>query len=347
MSLLATGMTHALILAGDRLRALGDRLSAAGIWLLVAALLVWAFVDERQLFVVGIIVGSVLALGAIGLTLTYGILRFANFAHGDMMTLGAYVALVAYIPGGHIGPLSIGFGIVLAVLAAAAAAAALGVVTDRIVYRPLRQRRSGLAVFAIASLGVALMVRAVVLLIWGPQPRLYEEGVQRAKELPLLHILIKPDQIFIIGVALALIAAVYVLLYRTKLGKAMRATADNADLARASGIDTERIFLWTWVIGGALVALAGVLLGIQAQVTPDMGFSLLLALFAATILGGIGSPHGALVGALVVAVSREALIGLDLPFPPGWGAGYKDAVAFLVLILMLIVRPQGLFGTKG
>ncbi len=329
----------------ERWRDLSARVSTATIWLLIGALLFWAAADQRQLLVVGVIVGSVLALGAIGLTLTYGILRFANFAHGDMMTLGAYVALAAYVSGDGIGPLSFGYGMVTAILAASAAVAALGVLVDRVVFRPLRARRSGLAIFAIASLGVALMVRAVVLLIWGPQPQLYEKGVQKAKELPF-DVLIKPDQMFIIAVTLALIAGVYALLYRTKLGKAMRAVADNADLARVSGINTEQVYGWTWVIGGALVAVAGVLLGIQAQVTPDMGFSLLLSLFAATILGGIGSPHGALVGALVVGVSRETLIGLDLPYPPGWGAGYKDAVAFLVLIIMLILRPQGLFGVR-
>jgi len=144
-----------------------------------------------------------------------------------------------------------------------------------------------------------------------------------------------------------LIALVYLVLYRTKLGKAMRATSDNADLARVSGIDTDRITMWTWWISGALVAIAGVLLAVQSQLTPDMGFSLLIPLFAATILGGIGSPHGALIGAMVVGISQEASTGLDLPFPPGWGPGYKPAVAFFVLIVMLILRPQGLFGSKS
>ena len=339
-------LANAVADARDRFRRVGDRLGTAGLWTLITALFVWAAIAETQLFVIGLIVGSVLALGAIGLTLVYGILRFANFAHGDLMTLGAYVAFFAYVSGGRIGPLSFGYGMILALVAAAAAIAALAVLVDRFVFRPLRRRGGNVVIAAIASLGVALMVRAAVLFIWGPQPHIYEAGVHVARDLPF-GVKIKPDQIFIIASTFTIIAGVYLLLYRTKLGKAMRATADNVDLARVSGIDTERIVVWTWCIAGSLMAVSGVLLGIQAQLTPDMGFSLLIPLFAATVLGGIGSPQGALLGALIVAVSQEASTGVDLPYPPGWGPGYKPAVAFAVLILMLILRPQGLFGTKS
>ena len=339
-------LQDALGSARDRFRNAGGAGADAALWTLIVALFLWAAFAESQLFVVGLVVGSVLALGAIGLTLTYGILGFANFAHGDLMTLGAYVALFAYVSGGSIGPLSFGFGMILALLSAALAVAALAVLVDRIVYRRLRQRQSSVVIFSIASLGIALIVRACVLLIWGPQPHLYEPGVHRALDLPV-GVKIKPDQIFIIAAAFFIIALMYLFLYRTRLGKAMRATADNADLARVSGIDTSQVMAWTWLISGALVAIGGVLLGIQSQVTPDMGFSLLIPLFAATILGGIGSPHGALLGALIVAVSAETSTGVDLPFPPGWGTGYKPAVAFVVLIVMLILRPRGLFGAKG
>ena len=346
MSVLAGRITDTLATTFGRLRNVSDTGTAVGVWVLICALFVWAALAETQLLVVGIIVGSILALGAIGLTLIYGILRFANFAHGDMMTLGAYIAFFVYISGGSIGPLSFGFGMILAVLGAAAAIAFVAFASDRIVFRPLRLRGSSPAILAIASLGVALIVRATVLLLWGPQPHRYVSGVQFAWDFPF-DTKIKPDQIFIIASTFVLIALVYLVLYRTKLGKAMRATSDNADLARVSGIDTDRITMWTWWISGALVAIAGVLLAVQSQLTPDMGFSLLIPLFAATILGGIGSPHGALIGALVVGISQEVSTGLDLPFPPGWGPGYKPAVAFFVLIVMLILRPQGLFGSKS
>jgi branched-chain amino acid transport system permease protein/neutral amino acid transport system permease protein len=342
----ATGpLSQTLEVAHDRVRRAGDVVSSGAIWVLVAALFVWAALAETQLFAVGIIVGSVLALGAIGLTLIYGILRFANFAHGDLLTFGAYIATFAYISGGDIGPLSFGFGMIVAIVFAGLCLAAVAIAVDRIVFRTLRQRRSDPVIFAVASLGIALIVRAVVLLIWGPQPRVYFTGVQFAEEIGF-GVKVRPDQMFIVATAFVLVALVFLLLYRTKLGKAMRATSDNPDLARASGIDTERVILWTWSISSVLVAVGGVLLGIQSQVTPGMGFNLLIPLFAATILGGIGSPHGALLGALVVAVSQEASTGVDLPWPPGWGPGYKPAVAFAVLILMLTLRPRGLFGAR-
>lgn len=346
MSIIAGRLTDRFITTVDRFRPFADAAVGIGIWVLIGGLFFWAAVAETQLFVVGVIVGSILALGAIGLTLIYGILRFANFAHGDMMTLGAYVALFAYVSGGSVGPLSFGFGMFPALLIAAVAIASLAVASEKIVFEPLRRRGASAALLAIASLGVALIVRASVLLLWGPQPRVYDRGIQIARDIPFVDAKIKPDQVFIIAFAFLLIALVYLLLYRTRLGKAMRATSDNRDLARVSGINTDQVIVRTWIIGGALVAWAGVLLAIQSQLTPDMGFSLLVPMFAATILGGIGSPHGALIGALVVGISQEASTGLDLPFPPGWGPGYKPAVAFFVLIVMLILRPSGLFGAK-
>jgi branched-chain amino acid transport system permease protein/neutral amino acid transport system permease protein len=152
--------------------------------------------------------------------------------------------------------------------------------------------------------------------------------------------MLKPDQMFIGATALVVMALVYLLLYRTKLGKAMRATADNMELARVSGIDTEWVVSWTWAIGGGLAGLAGVLLAIQSHLMPEMGFLLLLPLFAAAILGGVGSPQGALVGAIIVGVSQEVSTQW---IPPG----YKPAIAFLLLFAILLVRPRGLFGVKS
>jgi branched-chain amino acid transport system permease protein/neutral amino acid transport system permease protein len=170
-------------------------------------------------------------------------------------------------------------------------------------------------------------------------------------DLGFTTITLKADQIFMFAVAIVLTALVYLLLFRTKLGKAMRAVTDNPDLARVSGIDTERVFTWTWVIGGALVAVAGVLLALQAQLNPNLGFVLLLPLFASTILGGIGSPQGALVGAMIVGISQEVSVGIDLsiagtdilPLAPA----YKFSVAVVIMIFMLLLRPQGLFGAKA
>jgi branched-subunit amino acid ABC-type transport system permease component len=149
------------------------------------------------------------------------------------------------------------------------------------------------------------------------------------------------DQLFIIAAALLLTVAAYVLLYRTRLGTAMRATADNTNLARASGIDVGATRRWTWIIGGALTAVAGCLLALQSQLSPELGFVLLLPIFASAILGGIGSPHGAFIGGLIVGVVGEVAVGVGVIAP-----GYKLAVVFVVLIAVILVRPQGLFGGR-
>ncbi len=292
-----------------------------------------------ELVVIGLIVGSIIALGSIGLTLIYGILKFANFAHGDLMTLGAYIAFLAFSRGGHLGPLSFGIGMIWAILAAMVVVAVLCVVIDRLVYRPLRRRNANLVILAMASLGMAIIVRSVVYLRWGPDTHFYVTGIQQAHNFPL-GIKLKPDQMFIGAVAVLSVVVVYLLLYRTKLGRAMRATADNMDLARVSGIDTEQVVVWTWLIGGSLAALAGVLLGIQSHLMPEMGFDFLLPLFSAAILGGVGSPHGALVGALTIGVSQELSTEWISP-------AYKPTIAFLILFAILLVRPQGIFGAKS
>jgi branched-chain amino acid transport system permease protein len=292
-----------------------------------------------QLIVIGLIMSSIIALGAIGLTLVYGILKFANFAHGDLMTVGAYIAFLTFVSGGRMGPFSFGWGMIPAMLAAMAVVAVASVAIDRLVYRPLRHRNANLVILAMASLGMAIIVRSLVYLGWGSDQRFYVWGAQKAYSLPF-GITIKPDQLFIGVVAVASVALVYFLLYRTKLGKAMRATADNMDLARVAGIDTERIVIATWAIGGALAGLAGVLLGIQSHLMPEMGFNFILPLFAAAILGGVGSPHGALAGALIVGISQEVSTEWISP-------AYKPAIAFIILFAILLVRPRGIFGAKA
>ena len=339
-------LTRAAALVGWARREYGglaDKAGTVGLWLLIGLLLVVGVVDARQYLVTGIIVGSIIALGSLGITLIFGILKFGHFAHGDMMMFGAYIALAALAGGGSIGPLSFGWGMIFAILLSMAVLAAGSVAIDRVVYRPLRQRGSGTVVLAIASLGVAIMLRAIMLLWWGPDQQLYVSGIHPARDFPF-DIKLKPDQIFIVATAVLLMATVYLLLFRTKMGKAMRAMSDNAELARVTGIDTEQVVMWTWMIGGALAAVAGILLGIQSNLKPELGFTLLLPLFAGAILGGLGSPQGALVGAMIVGISQEVFVGIDLPFPPFGVPGYKPAVAFGILILVLLVRPRGLFG---
>jgi branched-chain amino acid transport system permease protein/neutral amino acid transport system permease protein len=297
-----------------------------------------------ELIVYGVVLGSIIALGAIGLTLLYGVLRFAHFAHGDLMTLGAYVVLLLNtnllpalgIPEFKLGALSLGGRMLGSLLVSMAVTASVALLTDRILYHPLRARRSSPVIIAMASLGMAFILRSLIYIIWGPQFLFYAQELRPAWELPLA-VRLKPDQVLILVMALFLVLLLYLFLQRTKLGKAMRATADNPQLARVCGIDTDRVTAWTWVLGAALAAAAGVLYGIDAQLRPDMGWSFLLPLFAAVILGGIGSPLGALVGGVILGVVQQVSTAFLLPT-------YKPAVAFVVLILLLFVRPRGLFG---
>jgi branched-chain amino acid transport system permease protein len=297
--------------------------------------------DIVQLVVIGVIVGSVIGLGAMGLTLTFGVLKFANFAHGDMMTLGMFLAFFVVgdlgLAGPKMSPFSIPVGLILGVLVAGAGVAMLAASLDRIIYRRLRNRGSALITMAIASLGCAIMIRAVIQLIWGPLPKRYVTGIHPAMTLPG-GIRIKEDQVLIIVLTLVLAFCLYLLLYRTRLGKAMRATADNADLANVAGINTDRIRMATWAIAGFLIAVAGVMFGVQAQLRFDAGFEFLLPMFAAVILGGIGNPWGALAGGLIVGISQET----STYWIP---SGFKAGIPFLILIVMLIVRPRGLFGS--
>ncbi len=299
-------------------------------------------IDLLQLVIVGSIVGSIVGLGAIGLTLSYGVTRFANFAHGDLMTAGMFIAY-AWVgtlgwAGPRVGPFSFGWGMVPAVALAVGGVAAIALVGDGLIYRRLRQRGSGVITMAVASLGMAIMLRAVVQLLWGPSPVRYTQGVNLAVTLPG-GLKAKPDQFLIVGVTALSAVALYLLLYRTRLGKAMRATADNPQLAEISGIATGRVHQATWAIAGGLAALAGVMLAVQSQLRFDSGFSLLLPMFAAAILGGIGSPWGALLGGLAVGITAEvSTMWID--------PGFKSGVPFVILIAMLLIRPRGLFGSR-
>ena len=283
-----------------------------------------------QLIVYGLISGSILALGAIGLTLIYGILNFANFAHGDLMALGAYLALFFKV--------SLALPMWLAFVLAMLCTAVLGVGLDWIWFRPLRQRRARAAIMAISSLGLALILQNLIRLLWGPQVQYYSRTIHFPFTVPVLQVRLNTQQGLIFAIAVGLVILVSLFLQRTKLGKAMRATSDNFNLALVSGIDTERVVIWTWLLGAALAAAGGTLLGMSVRLQPIMGWDLLLPIFAATILGGIGSPYGAMAGALIIGLAEE----LSTPFIP---TEYKTAVSLILLVLVLLVRPRGLFGS--
>lgn len=283
----------------------------------------------------GLVLGSIYALGAIGLTLTFGILRFANFAHGETMTLGAYLAwMLVQLTGWH--PIAVlPIAMLLAVLVA------LGI--DRGFYKPFRA--SPTIMLVIASFGMMLMVRSVVQLIWGVQIKTIMPGIQ----MPVVlfdWLRISPKHVIIVVAALVLMSAVHYLLTYTKIGKAMRAMSDSPELARLTGINTEAVIRATWIIGAALAAAAGVLLALDTHIQTMMGFKLLLPVFAATILGGIGRPYGAVAGGLVIGMAEELSSYPWIGTEPLLNPGYKAGVAFAIMVAMLIWRPSGLFRGK-
>ncbi len=277
--------------------------------------------------------------------MTYRILNFANFSHGDIMSLGAFLALVSLallrglgIPDSPFGPLSFGLPMVLAFFIALSLTALAAIIIDRILY--FRLRRTGPIILLIAAVGMSFCLRNIIQFIWGPQPQYYIKAIQIARKIPLLGIRIKPDEVFIIIVVALLVIGLHFFLQKTKMGKAMRAASDNMELARVSGIDTEKVIMWTWAIAAALAAAGGILVGIEDKfITPDMGWQMLLPIFAAVILGGIGNPYGAMVGGMIIGLSGEISTAFI-------STAYKPAVAFIIMVIMLIIKPRGLFGTR-
>lgn len=294
----------------------------------ISAAWLWA-PSGPQLIVNGLRYGSMLMLGGIGLTLTYKIMNFGNFAHGDMMALGAFVALLFNRSVGL--PLEWAFALTVLVTPW------LAIGIDRLLYR--RMRKSKMVVLVIASFGVALFLRNLIQAVGGVGFKNFRVPFPEAVMLPF-NIRVTAYQLIMMGTALVLVALLQLFLRHTRTGKAMRATADNANLAQISGINTERIILWTWGIGGALAAAGGVFFGLEFGLKPDMGLLIILPMFASVILGGIGSPIGALAGGLIIGVSQNLLVFPATPI----NASYKPAISFFILILILLVRPQGLFG---
>lgn len=286
--------------------------------------------------------GAELTMLAVGVTMVYSVLRFPNFAHVEFAPIGAYLALL--------GTATLDLPLAVAAVAAVGLGGAIGVGTDRLVFRHLRDRPAVMLMIAAFALGI--VIRSILRVIWGPQPYFYEVG--RQASLSVGDGFITPVQIVIIAGAAVSMLAFHLLLNHTRLGMAMRAVADNGGLSQACGIDPERVIRATWFIGSAFAALGGIMLALDTQVQPLMGVGIIIPVFAAAILGGIGSPYGAMAGALILAFAEN--IGLAINWAPIGAAlgltdaahvyipsGFKPAVAFAILILVLLVRPRGLF----
>ena len=275
----------------------------------------------------GVVLGAIYALGAIGITLVFGVLRFAHLAHGDLATLGAFLVLPLVT--------ALGFNPWLGLPFAMAATAGIAVSLHWLFYEHLRRRGAILTV--IASLGVALMLRAVVQVVWGVDSQSYQGGIARPES--YFGVRLKDRELWTLAATAALVIGLQIFLSYTRWGKAMRAMSDNPDLARLSGIDTRLTTILTWSIIGLLSAAAGFFLGLNTELRSLMGWYMLLPMFAAAILGGVGRVEGALLGGMIIGIAEECSV-LFLP------TEYKSALAFAVLLVMLAVRPTGLLRGK-
>ena len=290
-------------------------------------------IDFINLYLVpGLTIGSVYALGAVGISMIFGILRFAHFAHGDLMTIGGYGVLTAvwFIP---VHPLLLlPFGIALAIVSALA--------VDQFFYKPLRKLPTIYTV--IASFGVALIFRSLAQLFWSSGNEVFVSGVRMPVVLfDTFRISELHMQVIILTLIIAI--ALHFFLTRSKLGRAMRAVSDEPELAAVAGLDTERVIRWTWVIGASMAATAGVFAGMDTSMHPNLGWNLLLAMFAAAVLGGIGKPMGAIAGGLIIGIAEETATFTWFSDEPFISPSYKSAVAFFIMVALLLFRPQGLF----
>ncbi|HEY7268106.1 MAG TPA: branched-chain amino acid ABC transporter permease [Solirubrobacterales bacterium] len=316
---------------GARLKESLERPWVVGVLVIVAIFLALVITNGlhavAQTGINGLSLGSIYALGAVGLTLVYGILKLVNFAHGDFLTFGAYMAYLVNVTWGM--PLVVG------VFWAMVATAILGLLLERVLWRPMRNKHAGLLQLILMSIGLAFLLRAIIQWFWSTDIRVLD--VNSTSTVDFLGLRIGQTQLIVVIVGVVVLVGIGLMLRLTLLGKRMRALSDDLELAETAGIDTGRVITYTWIFAGALAGLAGVLAAATTNLKPEMGFELLLPIFAAVILGGIGDAFGALAAGMVIGVMTEwSTLVID--------ARWKTAVGFLVLIIVLILRPQGIFG---
>jgi neutral amino acid transport system permease protein len=283
--------------------------------------------DLAQATVNGVVAGDYYALGAVGLTLIFGVLRLVNFAHGEFLTFGVYMMLLAS---------ALGLPLVLAAPAGVALTAALGLGLEVAVWRPVRRRGAGELQLLLFALGLAFFMRNAIAFVAGPEDR--QTGADVTASVSVWGVRIGRTELIVTVLGIAVIVLVAAALRSTSLGRQTRALADSIELAETTGIDTDRIVQITWLVSAGLAGLAGVFYALPAgTANPGIGFSLILSIFAAVVVGGIGNAYGALAGGMLIGLVQE---WSTLVIEPS----LKVAVGFAMLILVLLVRPQGLFG---
>ena len=294
-----------------------------------------------QMLVDGVVAASFITLGVVGLSMVYNILNFPTFAQGDHIATGGYIALglVALMgTAGSIAGLSFGWPLILALVCAAVLNGVVALALDRAIFSRLRRQNASRISLIMASFGVALMLRHLIIVFAGHEPHYFSFAIQPA--LDFGGVRITRNELVAVAVTTALVIGLHLFLSRTWLGKSMRAVSENPSLAKVNGIDVNRVLLWTWVISAGLAAVAGVLLGVVVQIHPFMGFELLLPMFAALIVGGMTSIYGAVLGALLIGLAEGITVQYLVP-------EYRQAVSFIMVILVLMVRPNGILGEKA
>ena len=282
-----------------------------------------------QLVLNGIIAGSIYALFAVGLTMVYGVFRFINFAHGELIALGAYLALL-------FTQTLFSLPIYYAVLPALVLTIAIGLAQERYVYRPLRHgNRISLL---IASIGLSYLLRNAIRIIWGSDLMTY--GLKPTRGLTFAGLSITGTQISMMAAAVLFLGGLYFLFTRTMLGKSLRAVADNMELAAIMGINMKRVSLAVWSLASVFAGVGGILLALDTSLEPLMGLTNMIKAFAAMLLGGAGNVWGALLGGLFIGIAENVGVAFVSP-------GYKDFISFAIIILVLLFRPKGLFGILG
>jgi branched-chain amino acid transport system permease protein/neutral amino acid transport system permease protein len=279
-----------------------------------------------QLTLNGIIAGSIYALFAVGLTMVYGVFRFINFAHGELIAWGAYLALL-------FTQTLFTLPIYYAVLPALALTVVIGLAQERYVYRPLRHGNR--ITLLIASIGLSYLLRNAIRIIWGSDLMTY--GLRPMRGIAFAGLSITPTQVSMMVAAVFFLASLYFILTRTMLGKSLRAVADNMELAAIMGINMKQVSFTVWVLSSVFAGVGGILLALDTNLEPIMGLTNLIKAFAAVLLGGAGNVWGALLGGLCIGISENLGVAFVSP-------GYKDFISFAIIILVLLFRPKGLFG---
>lgn len=294
-----------------------------------------------QILINSLVRASELGLIAMGVTLVFSLLRFANFAHGELALIGAYLAYALS---------AAGLDLWLAIPLGAVATGFIAVAIDKALFA--RVRTAPGLVLLVASMGLSLFLKNIVGAIWGTKSYSFEGSL--ARSFSFAGGFVTSTQVIILVVSVIAMLCFHLLLSHTRLGRAMRALADDSELARARGIRVEAIISKVWFIVGCYAALGGALIGLETVISLELGYSVILPAFAAAVLGGIGSVHGAMLGALIIGLAENIVLAIDWSFLPATSGplyidtGYKLAVAFLVMVAVLILRPRGLFqGTSG